>query len=106
MRAHGATHASLPPLRILVEVGAGRAGARSLGEALKVVSAVGAAAGRLTLAGVATYEGSAVQSTPEATEEAISGLLKLSLELWDNVREAAEPRRPARLYRRRLDVLR
>jgi D-serine dehydratase len=86
--------ASLPPLRVLIEVGAGRAGARSLGEALKVVSAVGAAAGRLTLAGVATYEGSAVQSTPETTEEAISGLLKLSLELWDNVREAAEPHAP------------
>jgi D-serine dehydratase len=87
-------HAPLPPLRILIEVGAGRAGARSLSEALEVVSAVGAAAGRLTLAGVATYEGSAVQSTPETTAEAISGLLKLSLELWDNVREATEPGAP------------
>jgi D-serine dehydratase len=87
-------NASLPPLRVLVEVGLGRAGARSLDDALKVVSALSAAAGRLTLAGVATYEGSAVQSTPEATAEAISGLLKLSLELWDSVRDAAGPRAP------------
>jgi D-serine dehydratase len=87
-------HAPLPPLRILIEVGAGRAGARSLGEALEVVSAVRAAQGRLMLAGVATYEGSAVQSTPETTAEAIAGLLKLSLELWDNVREATEPDAP------------
>src|SRR5208282_1196107 len=81
-------HGSLPPLGVLVEVGAGRAGARSLGKALEVVSAVRAAGDRLTLAGVAAYEGSATQPTPEQTEEAISGLLKLSVELWQDVREA------------------
>ncbi len=82
---------SLPPLGVLVEVGAGRTGARSLGKALEVVSAVRAAGGRLTLAGVAAYEGSATQPTPEQTEEAISGLLKLSVELWQDVREATAP---------------
>jgi D-serine dehydratase len=87
-------HASLPPLRVLVEVGAGRAGARSLDEALKVLSAVRAAEDRLRLGGVATYEGSATQSTPEKTEEAISGLLKLSLELWREVRKLTEPDAP------------
>ncbi len=84
-------HGSLPPLGVLVEVGAGRTGARSLGKALEVVSAVRAAGGRLTLAGVAAYEGSATQPTPEQTEEAISGLLKLSVELWQDVREATAP---------------
>ena len=85
---------SLPPLGVLVEVGAGRAGARSLSEALKVVAAVRAAAGRLTLAGVAAYEGSATQPTPEQTEEAISGLIKLSVDLWRDVRERTEPDAP------------
>ena len=82
---------SLPPLGVLVEVGAGRAGARSLSEALKVVAAVRAAGGRLTLAGVAAYEGSATQPTPEQTEEAIAGLLRLTVELWRDVRERTEP---------------
>jgi D-serine deaminase-like pyridoxal phosphate-dependent protein len=84
-------HAALPPLRVLVEVGAGRAGARSRIEALEVISAVGAAGGRLKLAGVATYEGSATQSTPEETAQAISGLLKLSLDLLHAVRKLAGP---------------
>ena len=87
-------HGSLPPLGVLVEVGAGRAGARSLGEAIKVVSAVRAAGGRLKLAGVAAYEGSATQPTPEQTEEAISGLIKLSVELWRDVRKLTEPGAP------------
>ncbi len=85
---------SLSPLRVLVEVGAGRAGARSLSEALEVVSAVRAAGGRLTLAGVAAYEGSATQPTPDETEEAISGLIKLSVELLRDVRERTEPDAP------------
>ena len=87
-------HASLPPLRVLIEVGAGRAGARSLGEALNVLSAARAAGDRLKLAGVATYEGSATQSTSEKTEDAISGLLKLSLELWHEVRKLTGPDAP------------
>jgi D-serine dehydratase len=86
--------ASLPPLRVLVEVGAGRAGARSRAEALKVAAAASAAGPRLTLAGVGAYEGSATQATPEKTEEAISGLLKLGLELLNDVRELAGPDAP------------
>ncbi len=85
---------ALPPLGVLVEVGAGRAGARSLGQALKVVSAVRAAGDRLKLAGVAAYEGSAAQPTPDETEEAISGLIKLSVELLRDVREATGPNAP------------
>ena len=87
-------HGSLPPLGVLVEVGAGRAGARSLSEALEVVAAVRAAGGRLKLAGVAAYEGSATQPTPEQTEEAIARLIKLSVELWRDVRERTEPGAP------------
>ena len=64
----------LPPLRALVEVGAGRAGARTLAEAKAVAEAIVATQGRLTLAGVATYEGSAARATLEETLQAIAGV--------------------------------
>ena len=78
--------ATAPGLRVLVEVGAGRAGARSRDEALAVASAVAATEGRLRLAGVATYEGSATKETPEATDAAIEALLRLAAELIADVR--------------------
>ena len=78
--------ATAPALRVLVEVGAGRAGARSRDEALAVASAVAATEGRLRLAGVATYEGSATKETPEATDAAIEALLRLVAELIADVR--------------------
>ena len=77
---------ALPPLRVLVEVGAGRAGARSLSQALEVAAAVRAAGPGLTLAGVGAYEGAATQSTPEATAHAIAGLLELTGALLREVR--------------------
>lgn len=78
-----------PVLRVLVEVGAGRAGARSRDEALAVVSGVAATEGRLRLAGVATYEGSATKETPEATDATIEALLRLVAELIPDVRAVA-----------------
>ena len=77
---------ALPPLRVIVEVGAGRAGARSLSQALEVAAAVRAAGPGLTLAGVGAYEGAATQSTPEATAHAIAGLLELTGALLREVR--------------------
>ena len=62
---------------MLVEVGAGRAGARSLDEALEVVAAVKPRQPALRLAGVATYEGSAVQPTPGGDGGSDRGLLTL-----------------------------
>lgn len=76
-------------LRVLVEVGAGRAGARLRDEALAVASPVAATEGRLRLAGVATYEGSATKETPEATDAAIEALLQLVSELIADVRALA-----------------
>jgi D-serine deaminase-like pyridoxal phosphate-dependent protein len=77
---------ALPSLRVIVEVGAGRAGARSLSQALEVAAAVRAAGPGLTLAGVGAYEGAAAQSTPEATAQAIAGLLVLTGALVREVR--------------------
>jgi D-serine dehydratase len=73
-RADGA----LAPLRVLVELGAGRAGARTYEAAAEIVAAISEAGGRLALAGVAAYEGAAAQPTPQATQTAIAGLLALT----------------------------
>lgn len=83
-----------PALSVLVEVGAGRAGARSRGEALAVAKTVAASQGRLRLAGVATYEGSATKDTPEATDASIDALLRLVVELLSDVRALAGPEVP------------
>jgi D-serine dehydratase len=86
--------AALPPLRVLVEVGASRAGARSLDKAIKVADAVGAAGPWLTLAGVGAYEGAAVQPTSEATAQTIGGLLELTRELLPHARSLTGPDAP------------
>jgi D-serine dehydratase len=78
--------AGLAPLPVLVEVGAGRAGARSLATARSIAEAV-ARAPALRLAGVAAYEGSAVKPTPAETETAIAGLMALIAEVFAFVRQ-------------------
>jgi len=81
--------ANAPPLRVLVEIGAGRAGARTREQAIAVAKSVHQSEGRLRLAGVGTYEGTATKETPEATEAAIDGLLKLAAKLLAEVRALA-----------------
>ena len=65
------------PLPVLVELGqpGGRAGCRSVAEALAVASAVAAAAG-LRLAGVSGYEGSIGHDREPATVEAVAGFCR------------------------------
>ncbi len=84
-------HDELPKLRVLVEVGAGRAGARALADAQAVVEATLASCGGLILAGVATYEGSAVQSTQEETDAAIAALFALTVSTLRDVRARVGP---------------
>ncbi|AZO62636.1 amino acid deaminase [Mesorhizobium sp. M1A.F.Ca.IN.020.30.1.1] len=67
--------ADLPPLRVLVELGAARAGARTTAEAEAIADAVAATGGRLRIAGVGTYEGAAAQPDSLRTDEAVSALL-------------------------------
>lgn len=75
------SNAMLPPLRVLVELGAGRAGARTTGEAEAIADAVDAAGGRLLIAGVATYEGAAAQPDSGPAEEVISDLLAMTADM-------------------------
>ncbi|MER9557560.1 amino acid deaminase [Mesorhizobium sp. M0323] len=79
-------NATLPPLRVLVELGAGRAGARTTGEAEAIADAVVAAGGRLLIAGVAAYEGAAAQADPGRTDEAISALLAMTADMFLRLR--------------------
>ncbi|CAH2400025.1 alanine racemase [Mesorhizobium ventifaucium] len=79
-------NAMLPPLRVLVELGAGRAGARTTGEAEAIADAVDAAGGRLLIAGVANYEGAAAQPDPGRTEEVISALLAMTADMFLRLR--------------------
>jgi D-serine dehydratase len=84
-------NAKLPPLRALVEVGAGRAGARTLGEAKAVAEAIVATHGRLTLAGVATYEGSVARATLDETLQTIAALMTLAAKALVEARRLAGP---------------
>lgn len=75
----------VPPLRVLIEVGAARAGARDLDAATALLDAAERAPG-LILAGVATYEGAAAQPTVERSLVVIDGLLDLAAELFGRAR--------------------
>lgn len=79
-------NAALPPLRVLVELGAARAGARTTAEAEAIADAITAAGGRLLIAGVATYEGAAAQPDPGRTDEAVSALLATTADMFLRLR--------------------
>jgi len=79
-------NAALTPLRVLVELGAGRAGARSVAIAEAIADAIMATGGRLLIAGVATYEGAAAQPDPGRTDEAVSALLATVADMFLRLR--------------------
>jgi D-serine dehydratase len=81
--------AGRPPLPVLVEIGAGRAGARDLAAAERVIAAVAASEGRLRLAGVATYEAAAASAAPGRAEAVVAGLAELAAATFQRVRAAA-----------------
>lgn len=76
---------ALPPLHVMVELGAGRAGARTTAQAEAIADAI-TAAGRLKIAGVATYEGAAAQPEPGRTDAVISGLLAMTADMFLRLR--------------------
>lgn len=82
-----------PPLSVLIEVGAARAGARDLDAAAALLNAAERAPS-LILAGVATYEGAAAQPTPERSLVVIDGLLDLAADLFKRARALVGPTRP------------
>ena len=84
----------LPPLRILVETGAARGGARTLADVSAVIDVVLASNGRLEAAGVATYEGTAAVPSPTRTLEIIDGLLDLTARAFELLRRRLGDARP------------
>jgi D-serine deaminase-like pyridoxal phosphate-dependent protein len=82
-----------PPLRVLVEVGAVRAGARDLATGVALLEAVRQTP-RLTLAGIATYEGAAAQPSPQRSLEIIDALLDLAGALFRHARSLVGPTQP------------
>ncbi|PWK76714.1 alanine racemase [Aminobacter sp. AP02] len=85
---------ALPPLRVLVETGAGRGGARTLDDAKAILEAILGTGGRLVAAGVATYEGAAGRPTQDETDAAISGLLELTADVFTLLRKRVGPDTP------------
>ena len=82
----------VPTLRVLIEVGAARAGARDIETAAALLDVTERAPG-LVLAGVATYEGAAAQPTPERSLVVIDGLLDLAADLLMRARALVGPTR-------------
>ena len=91
------------PVDVLVEVGGGRA-ARDAAGVRAILDAVQAQGGKLSLAGVATYEGAVASSDPEATRRNIAALMARAIDALHQVRALAG--RAAGLHRRRLGLLR
>ena len=85
--------AHLAPLRVLIELGAGRAGARDMAEAQAIIEAVAQADRRLSLAGAAAYEGSAAPAR-DGVLPVIADLLSLTADLFRLMRKRVGPDQP------------
>ncbi|WP_376960449.1 alanine racemase [Azospirillum sp. A26] len=81
------------PLAVLVEVGAGRGGARDRAAVDAILAAVLKHPGLLVLDGIATYEGAVATSDPVATAANIAALMERTAEAFALVR-ALVPDRP------------
>ncbi|WP_395455308.1 alanine racemase [Azospirillum melinis] len=81
------------PLAVLVEVGAGRGGARDRAAVDAILAAVLDHPGLLILDGVATYEGAVATSDPAGTAANIAALMERTAEAFALVRALA-PDRP------------
>jgi len=90
--AEAARIADRRELSVLVELGAGRAGARDRSAVEATIAAV-LAADRLVLGGVAAYEGAVATPDADETQRAIAALMKRTVEAFAMVRAAA-PRLP------------
>ncbi|WP_119257889.1 alanine racemase [Shinella zoogloeoides] len=77
----------LPPLGLLVEFGAGRAGARSAEAAGAILDAILAAeTPNFRLTGIAAYEGAAATADADETLSRIDGLMQLTADFLPKVR--------------------
>lgn len=85
----------LPPLGLLVEFGAGRAGARSAEAAGAILGAILAAeTPNFRLTGIAAYEGAAATADADETLSRIDGLMQLTADFLPKVRARIGSERP------------
>lgn len=85
----------LPPLGLLVEFGAGRAGARSAEAAGAILDAIlGAETPTFRLTGIAAYEGAAATADADETLSRIDGLMRLTADFLPKVRAGIGNERP------------
>ncbi|WPE21901.1 alanine racemase [Shinella zoogloeoides] len=85
----------LPPLGLLVEFGAGRAGARSAEAAGAILDAILAAeTPTFRLTGIAAYEGAAATADADETLSRIDGLMRLTADFLPKVRARIGSERP------------
>lgn len=95
LRAAWQGRKGLPPLGLLVELGAGRAGARSAEAAGAILDAILAAETPIfRLTGIATYEGAAATADAEETLRRIDGLVALTAAFLPGVRAHVGDARP------------
>lgn len=89
------SRADLPPLGLMVELGAGRAGARSVEAATEILDVILAAESpSFRLTGVAAYEGAAATADAGETLARIDGLMGLTAEFLPRVRARIGKDRP------------
>ncbi|WFU05661.1 alanine racemase (plasmid) [Rhizobium sp. CB3171] len=85
----------LPPLGLMVEFGAGRAGVRSSDAAAAILDAIVAAeTPTFRLTGIAAYEGAAATSDAEETMLRITALMAMTAEFLPKVRSRIGTERP------------
>lgn len=82
------------PVAVLVEVGAGRGGARDRAAVDAILAAILDHPGLLVLDGVATYEGAVATSDPAQTAANIAALMERTAEAFTLVRALAPEHRP------------
>ena len=66
---------ALPPLAVLLDIGSGRSGTRTIQQAEGLADAVQACGGRLYLAGIGAYEGNTIQPDASVTECTLDELI-------------------------------
>jgi D-serine dehydratase len=85
----------LPPLGLMVEFGAGRAGIRSADTAAAILDAIVAAeTPTFRLTGIAAYEGAAATADPEETMRRIEALMAMTADFLPKVRSRIGDERP------------
>ncbi|MEZ2222713.1 alanine racemase [Rhizobium sp. RCC_161_2] len=88
------TRGDLPTLGLLVELGAARAGARSVTAAQTVLDIIlENETPKFRLTGIAAYEGSAATPDPTETAERIAGLMAITADVYRMVRRRVGPDR-------------